>query len=303
MQADNQYLSFLGGEVSPRLYNRADLDKYGKWFANAENISFKTQGAFSNRCGFAKVASTKNNIKGEIVKLLTFQYNNQESFLIELGVTNGVGYARFFKDGNPIMSGANPYEIESPFVSLTQDDLKYTQSGDIMFITNKTDGIWELRRLNIEGTSWEFKKFGTDILPLEEQNTEKNHTLSIVERLVDDTRQLTFSDPEGYGKIKNFKLYFDGSEVLSLTEERTWAEFISDLTSSLSSQNINVISSGYVVYLVYAPGWNTFGAGVSQVSASYTTKRKSVFKNGDFVDMKIYSILKEDYLRGKQCLY
>lgn len=33
------------------------------------------------------------------------------------------------------------------------------------------------------------------------------------------------------------------------------------------------------------------------------TKRKSVFKNGDFVDMKIYSILKEDYLRGKQCLY
>lgn len=270
MQADNQYLSFLGGEVSPRLYNRADLDKYGKWFANAENISFKTQGAFSNRCGFAKVANTKNNIKGETIKLLTFQYNNEEAFLIELGVTDGVGYARFFKDGEPIMSGANPYEIESPFVTLTQDDLKYTQSGDIMFITNKTDGIWELRRLNIAGTSWEFKKFGTDILPLEEQNTEKLYTLTLANRAVDDTRQIVFEDPQNNGVVKNFVLYFDNVATVTLAEERTFADLFTDLASALSGQNITVSNSGLTMNLVYLNGWDDLN--VSEVSVSYDIK-------------------------------
>ena len=42
-----QYMRFLGGEVSPNLWNMADFEKYGKWFANAENIYVELVRLFS----------------------------------------------------------------------------------------------------------------------------------------------------------------------------------------------------------------------------------------------------------------
>ena len=99
---DKQYSSFLGGEVSQRLWHRADMDKFGKWFADETNIRFRETGSFCNRGGFAHVANTKNNNPNDTIKILSFSFNDEQSYLVELGSKDGVGYARFFHDGKPL---------------------------------------------------------------------------------------------------------------------------------------------------------------------------------------------------------
>lgn len=172
--SDFQRHSFLGGEVSPSLYERADMDKFGKWFSKAENIRFRETGAFRNRAGFVKVADTKYNQAGQIVKLLSFEFNDEESFIVELGPN----YARFFRNGSPIIVNDTVYELTTPFSSFVADDLKYAQSGDTVFIVHPTYGIYELVRLQVDGTIWEIKKFQADILPMKEENENKNNTVS-----------------------------------------------------------------------------------------------------------------------------
>lgn len=175
--SDFQRHSFLGGEVSPSLYERADMEKFGKWFSTAENIRFRETGAFRNRSGFVKVANTKYNLAGEPIKLLSFSFNDEESFLVELGT----GYARFYRNGLPIMDGNAPYELQTPFTELPENDLKYAQAGDTIFIAHPKFGIYELARLQSDGSAWEFKKFNADIIPMKEENEKKNSTLSIAQ--------------------------------------------------------------------------------------------------------------------------
>lgn len=175
--ADFQRHSFLGGEVSPSLYERADMDKFGKWFSTAENIRFRETGAFRNRSGFVKVADTKYNSAGQIIKLLSFAFNDEESFMVELGPN----YARFFRNGQPIMNGNVPYELQTSFTEFAEEDLKYAQAGDTIFITHPKFGIYELARLQSDGSSWEWRKFNSDILPMKEENENRNSTLSIAQ--------------------------------------------------------------------------------------------------------------------------
>ena len=166
--------TFLGGEVSPSLYERADMDKFSKWFSKAENIRFFETGGFRNRPGFVKIANTKNNAAGETIKLLSFSFNDEESFLVELGS----GYARFYKNGNPIIVNGEVYEIETPFTTFDEDDIKYAQAGDIIFLTHPQYGIYELARKDVNGTFWEIKKFNTDIYPMLSENEDKSKTLT-----------------------------------------------------------------------------------------------------------------------------
>lgn len=175
----NQKFRFLGGEVSPNLYHSADMDQYGRWFSKAENIRFDTLGAFRNRTGFEKIAETKVS-NGTAIKLLSFNFSKDESYLIEMGPT----YFRFFEDGVPVYVGGDPdngvYEV-SHTMTITDGDIKYAQSGDVMYIVNGVDPIATLTRNDDTGYNWTFAafKFKDDCPPLDEINTTKTKTLSI----------------------------------------------------------------------------------------------------------------------------
>lgn len=174
-KADYQRNAFLGGEVSPSLYERVDMDQFSRWFSKAENIRFQDTGGFRSRPGFKYIAKTKNNKDGEIIKLISFSFNSEESFLVEFGP----GYARFFRNGQPVMSGQNVYEIKTPFLSFNEQDIKYAQAGDIIYITHPQYGIYELVRKNVLGTEWEMKPFSAKHLPMGYENSDKTNTLSL----------------------------------------------------------------------------------------------------------------------------
>lgn len=175
----NQKFRFLGGEVSPNLYHSADMEQYGRWFSKAENIRFDTLGAFRNRNGFTKIADSKVS-NGTEIKLLSFNFSKEESYLIEMGPS----YFRFFEDGVPVYKDGDPeegvYEI-SHNMSIIDGDIKYAQSGDIMYLVNGVDPIGTLTRNDATGYNWTFSsyKFKDDCYPLKEVNTDDNKTLSI----------------------------------------------------------------------------------------------------------------------------
>lgn len=272
---DTQYNSFLGGEVSPRLHHRVDMDKFSKWFDTAENIRFMETGSFRNRAGFQKIANTKNNTAGEIIKLLSFSFNDEESFLVELGVSEGSGYARFFKDGEPIIVNNEIYEISSPITTLTNDDIKYAQAGDTIFITSPTDGIFELRRLNIAGTNWEFRKFQAEILPLNDINDDSNHTLTLesLEQSV-STKKVTIplQDNE-INSFITFTVTLDETTAYSINTEKTFDTILTELNDALSSYGISVTKEGNV-WSFYSEIYDQ--TDIETISITYKSPEKAV---------------------------
>lgn len=171
-----QYLSFLGGEVSPRLWHRSDMDKYGKWFAKAENVRLHEIGSLENRGGFDYIAQTYNNTSGEPVKTISFQYNNDEAYMIEFSRN----YFRVLREGKYISGeDGEPLKFDNPLTITDSQVMKYAQSGDMIFIATGNQPIYQLVRNNPDGTDWEMTQFDVDIYPLDEENTDKYKKINI----------------------------------------------------------------------------------------------------------------------------
>ena len=180
-----QKFRFFGGEVSPNLYHSADMEQYGKWFSKAENIRFDTLGAFRNRPGFNKIAQSKVS-NGTNIKLLSFSFSNNESYLIEMGWVENTahGYFRFFKDGQPIYIGGDSnngvYEVAHD-MEIVDGDIKYAQSGDVLYLANGKNPVCTLTRNDTTGYNWTCATFAykDNCVPLDEINTDSSKTLTI----------------------------------------------------------------------------------------------------------------------------
>ena len=201
----SQYNSFLGGEVSPLLWHRADMSQFGKWFANAENIRFTTMGSFSNRPGFKRLGPVLDSQFKPVVKLIPFVFNNEEVFEIEF-IT---GKFRVRKNGQVIVrADGSEVAYESPIKIESLQQLKYAQSGDIIFIASGTSPVMELRRLKTDGTEWELVKFSGEFLPLGEANEDSSKTISLKKATEEEVGtkngEFVFPDPQqNYDKYSN----------------------------------------------------------------------------------------------------
>ena len=262
---DYQRHSFLGGEISPSLYERADMEKFGKWFSKAENIRFRETGAFRNRCGFVKVADTKYNQSGQIIKLLSFEFNDEEAFLIELGPS----YARFFRNGNPIMSSTSIYELETPFSDFQEVDIKYAQAGDTIFITHPNYGIYELVRLQADGSNWEFKPFSTNILPMKEENEDKNKTVSIA-NFSQDVKTISLNNPNTSTYL-NVSFTF-GSDVIYTASSVVLSELYNGIATAVGSDYVTSLS-GTTMTIAPASSVGTIPDFSITFSTSYDTQQ------------------------------
>jgi len=143
--------NFTAGEISPRLFGRADLAKYNNGAKTIENALVETHGGLSRRPGTKFVSQIKDETTSGILvpRLTEFHYNTEQSYILEIGVTaadgkpgdttadtassyygttapgggsygtgspDSHGYIRFFKvvDGEPTpvySSGTTPTEI------------------------------------------------------------------------------------------------------------------------------------------------------------------------------------------------
>lgn len=274
---DKQYTNFLGGEVSKKLYHRADMGQFGRWFATAENLRFAETGSFKNRGGFEHIASTKSGIPNDPVKLLCFSFNDSQSFLIEMGSSNGVGYARFFKDGKPILVNNQPYEIVSPFGSMRNNHIRYAQAGDIIFITSEKSGLYELRRLKADGTQWEFKKWESATPPMGEINeneedylTATNYNISVANTKVINIPTATGSSFRGAAMYLNNVLRWSDNNT-----SFTAASLATALNGFFSGASINVTVTSSGIYNLTFTSPDFLATGISTIKIEFGTNSSS----------------------------
>ena len=195
--ATKQYNSFLGGLVGESCQYRTDMERFGKWFSVADNVRFDDLGSFGNRPGFERIAHTKKNDRNEDIRLLSFQFNDDNSYLIEMSSD----VLRFYKNGQLVGTPADPstpYELKNELRLTPGKDLKYTQSADVVYICDGTQGIKELRRIkdDEQGFEWEFAdfEFKNGTMPLDYENSDENKTISIANIEVSDATSFNTFD-------------------------------------------------------------------------------------------------------------
>ncbi|HBF39774.1 MAG TPA: hypothetical protein DDW50_20980 [Firmicutes bacterium] len=122
--------SFTGGEISPSLSYRTDLQRYATACKALKNWIVHPHGGTSNRPGTEFIAATKDNSKRS--RIIPFEFSIEQAYTIEFGDQ----YFRFFMDGGQILLNNVPYEITSPFVEADLSSIKFTQSADVLFLVH-----------------------------------------------------------------------------------------------------------------------------------------------------------------------
>lgn len=90
--------SFNGGEFSPLVHRRTDLEKYRAGLKELKNFLITPYGGVRKRPGLQFIGSTKDNGKARLIR---FQYSTAISYMLEVGA----GYIRVWdSDGQPIVT-------------------------------------------------------------------------------------------------------------------------------------------------------------------------------------------------------
>ena len=138
--------SFAGGEISPEVANRVDLDKYSSAVLKAANCLIRPYGPIYKRPGLKFIAKAKYADKKSI--LVPFNGSGNEDYLLEIGDK----YIRIYKNGQYL-----GVELVTPFIENTLSNLRFTQSADTLFIASGDYPVKKLMR-NTD-TWWEFSDF------------------------------------------------------------------------------------------------------------------------------------------------
>ena len=190
-----QLTNFTGGELSPRLDGRNDLQKYPTGCKTLENMIVFPHGSAARRSGTQFVAEVKDSSKE--TRLIPFEFSTTQTYMLEFGDQ----YIRFYKDNGQILSGGSPYEISSPYLEAELFDIKFAQSADTMYICHPNHAPKKLTRSG--HTNWTLVD---DVIingPFMDHNIETT-TANPSHKSVGQTTTVTFSSTTGINANQGF---------------------------------------------------------------------------------------------------
>jgi hypothetical protein len=137
--------NFNGGEVSPLIYGRPDLDKYQTGLRTCLNFIPMLQGPVERRPGTQHIVEVKTSSKA--TRLVPFEFSTEQAYVIEFGDL----YIRFIKDRAQIVSGT-AVEVTTTYAEADLFQLKFAQSADVLYVTHPTYPPRKIERAS--DTSW-----------------------------------------------------------------------------------------------------------------------------------------------------
>lgn len=144
--------SFTGGEFSPVMDARQDLQKYATGLKTMRNFYALPHGAAMNRPGTYYVADAINHDKRS--RLIPFRFSEEQAYPIEFGE----GYCHFFYDGAQILyevghpQEGDPVQVATPYQEADLREIDYTQSADVLYLAH---GKYKPKMLSRLGqTNW-----------------------------------------------------------------------------------------------------------------------------------------------------
>lgn len=146
--------SFNGGEISPRLTGRTDIDKYGSSALLIQNLIAQVQGGAKHRPGTRFVSEVKNSANK--TRLMGFVVSTIQAYMLEF--SNNL--IRFFKDEGIIESGGNPVELVTTYTTAEIPNLRFAPTVDSLYIghpnhptaklTRTSDTVWTLADVDFQ---------------------------------------------------------------------------------------------------------------------------------------------------------
>jgi len=190
-----QLTNFTGGELSPRLDGRNDLQKYPTGCKTLENMIVYPHGSAARRSGTQFVAEVKDSTKK--TRLIAFEFSTVQTYILEFGNQ----YIRFYKDNGQILSGGSAYEISSPYLEAELFDIKFAQSADVMYLCHPNHPVKKLARTG--HTNWTLIDDVISNGPFMDHNIETT-TLNPSHKSVGQTTTVTASSTTGINSNQGF---------------------------------------------------------------------------------------------------
>jgi len=279
-----QLTNFTGGELSPRLDGRNDLQKYPTGCKTLENMIVFPHGSAARRSGTQFVAEVKDSSKE--TRLIPFEFSTTQTYMLEFGDQ----YIRFYKDNGQILSGGSAYEISSPYLEAELFDIKYAQSADVMYICHPNHPVKKLARTG--HTSWTLTSVDFQNGPFMDHNIETT-TLTAGHTAVGSSGNLTLSSTTGVnsnqgwlstdvGRLVHFK---DGHYKITSVTSTTVAVAISVVAPSSSSASTDFAlgsfsdTTGHPSCVTFFEQRLVFAATLSQPQTLFFSK------SGDYENM------------------
>ena len=183
------FTNFTAGELSPRLDGRTDLQKYFQGCKTLQNMVIHPHGGATRRPGTKFIAETKSN--GE-ARLIPFEFSTTQTYVLEFGNT----YMRVYKDGGQVLNSGTIVEISTPYSAAEANELKFTQSADVLYIVHPSHQPRKLSRSS--HTSWSLSLYAPTNNPFGSSNNFPSCVTFFEERLVfagtnNDPQKLFFS--------------------------------------------------------------------------------------------------------------
>lgn len=141
------YSSFVGGELSPPLHGRIDLERFHTGMARVENFVISQYGGMKNRPGTEYVARRGGQNLGAGrtagVRFRMFAPAADAVYVIEFGP----GYLRVLQDGATVLdAGLSAVELPTPYSESDLPLLQFSSSVDVLTVACKGHLPYELTR-------------------------------------------------------------------------------------------------------------------------------------------------------------
>lgn len=143
-----QQPSFARGEISPRLWARADIPHYSVALKECVNWTVMRQGGLRRRSGTRFIAATKDSSKRS--RLVPFVFSTEQAYMLEFGDE----YVRIYANGGQVESGGSPVEVATPYTEDQVRDVQFAQSADTLYIAHPLHPPAKLTRTS--DTSWSY---------------------------------------------------------------------------------------------------------------------------------------------------
>lgn len=131
MKARGYQANFTMGQISEEMHGRVDMEVYAVAVAEARNMVPAVAGPLRRRPGFLNEGEAGQQDRKAIS--LPFVRTLGDALMLELGhLTMRVRRA----DGAPVMDGAAPYELATPWGEDDLAGLRWHQSNDVLYVTH-----------------------------------------------------------------------------------------------------------------------------------------------------------------------
>ena len=148
-------VAFNGGELSPQVQMRADLDVFQRGCCCVENFDIGQAGGVTRRRGFRRFARAQ----GAVSRLFVYRYSNADRYLVEVGEEEVRVYSP---------DGARVWSVESPWVGEEIRQLRTVQMNALLIFVCAAvppvqlvcdgAGAWRMEQYAFKTPAWRWSE-------------------------------------------------------------------------------------------------------------------------------------------------